>query len=302
MSNTLTGASPIPAREAKPPAGAEVPVFDQEMVIQPQRGWIAVNVGEMWRYRELLFFLVWRDVKVRYKQTVLGVAWAILQPLFNMIVFTVIFGKVAGLEDHLPAHLKGKYPIFVYVGMLVWTFFSTGVTTGGQSLVNSQHLLTKIYFPRLFVPLATIGGGMVDLAISFGLFLVLMLIYQVPPGWGLLALPVLLVLTLMATAGVAFVMSALTVSYRDFRFIVPFMVQAWMYLSATFYDVADVGRWQLPASINPMFGLIGAHRSCLLGMDWHWMQLGISTVMTLGIFFFGVFYFRKVERKFADIA
>lgn len=269
-----------------------------ELIIQPTRGWIGIDWGELLRYRELLYFLVWRDFKVRYKQTVLGVAWAVLQPVFNMVVFTIIFGKLANISSEgMP------YAVFVYAGLLPWTFFSGGVNLAGLSLVNQQNLLTKIYFPRLFVPTASIGAGMVDMAISFGVFAIILLFYQTVPSWQIVFLPPLILLTVLATLGFGYTLAALTVSYRDFRFVVPFMLQAMMYLSPVIYPVSLVpGKWQWLLALNPMTGIIDAYRSAILGKPWNFTTLAVSTAATLLLFVFGLFYFRKTERKFADIA
>ena len=269
-----------------------------ETIIRPRPGWIAIDWRELWDSRELLAFLVWRDISVRYKQTVLGLAWAILQPVFTMVVFTVIFGNLAKMPSH-----GAPSPIFVYAGLLPWMFLSTAVTGASQSLVNQQALLTKIYLPRLFVPAASVGGGLVDLAVSFGVFAILMAIYGVMPGWGVLAVPFLVLLTLVASLGVGLALAALTVTYRDFRYVIPFMIQAWMYLSPVIYPVTLVPpKWQLLLAVNPMVGIIDGFRSALLGTPWNLPALAISTGCACTSLLFGLFYFRKTERRFADVA
>lgn len=277
-----------------PPA----PTEQVEIVIRPRPGWIAINWRELWESRELLMFLVWRDVTVRYKQTVLGVAWAVLQPVFSMVVFTVIFGKLAKMpSDGVP------YPVFVYAGLLPWMFFSNAVAGASQSLLNQQALLTKIYLPRLFVPAAAVGGGLVDLAVSFVVFAVLMAIYGVVPGPGLLALPVLVVLTTMAAVGIGLTLAAVTVTYRDFRYVIPFLIQAWLYLSPVIYPVALVPEpWRWVLALNPMTGIIEGFRASLLGKDWNLQTLVMSFLMATLFLVYGLFYFRKMERRFADIA
>lgn len=271
-----------------------------EMVIRPRRGWINVNWAEMFHYRELLYFLVWRDVKVRYKQTLLGVAWAVIQPLFNMIVFTVIFGGLAKIstgDESLP------YAVFVYAGLLPWTFFASSLSQGGQSLVNQGHLLTKIYFPRLFVPAAVVGGALLDLAISFGIYGLILGWYGYPPSWQIIYLPLLVLWTAVATLGITIAMSAFTLIFRDFRFVLPFLVQAWLYMSPVVYPVSVVPapyRWVL--SLNPMTGIIQAYRSAILGRPWEIQPMLISLAVSVGVMFFGLFYFRRTERRFADIA
>ena len=269
-----------------------------ENVIRPRPGWIAVNWRELWDSRELLVFLVWRDITVRYKQTVLGVAWAVLQPLFSMLIFTVIFGRLAKMpSDGQP------YALFVYAGLLPWMFFANAVTGASQSLVNQQSLLTKIYLPRLFVPSASIGGGMVDLAVSFGVFACLMIFYRVTPGLGMLALPLLVMLTVIAALGVGLSLAAVTVTYRDFRYVIPFMIQAWMYVSPVIYPVSLVpAKWQWLLAINPMAGIIDGYRSSLLGQPWNLLTLSISALSAILMLVYGLFYFRKTERRFADVA
>lgn len=275
----------------------------EELVIEPKRGWIPIDFRELWRYRELLYFLVWRDVKVRYKQTVLGVAWAILVPIFSVTVFTVIFGNFAGLKETLPAHLVNAYPVYVYAGLLPWLFFSNAISLGGMSLVNQQQLLTKIYFPRLFVPTATVSGSLVDMGLSFGVFCGLMALYGVAPAATILVLPLLVLMVWCASLGIAYTLSALTVSYRDFRFVIPFMVQAWQFLSPVVYPTTIVPeRYRLIYALNPLAGIIEGFRSCIFGTAVPWQMIGVSAASTAVLLVFGMFYFRKTERRFADIA
>jgi lipopolysaccharide transport system permease protein len=270
----------------------------QEVLLRPRRGWVAIDWRELWLQRELLFFLILRDVKVRYKQTVLGVGWAVLQPLFMMVIFTLFFGRMAGIPSH-----GFPYPVFNYAGLLPWVFFSNSVTLAGLSLVNHQALLTKVYLPRLFVPSAHIGGALVDLSISFCVFLVLMTAYGIMPGSGVVMLPVLILLTIAAALGAGLTLAALTVSYRDFRYLQQFMLQAWMFLSPVIYPLSEVPeRYQWIMALNPLTGIIEGYRSAFLGLPWNWPVLGISTVVTALMLMFGLFYFRKTERRFADIA
>jgi len=267
-------------------------------LIRPRPGWIAINWRELWESRELLYFLVLRDIKVRYKQTVLGVAWAVLQPVMSMLVFTVIFGRLAKMPSE-----GFPYAIFVYTGLLPWTFFSTAVATSSQSLLNQQALLTKIYLPRLFVPSAAMGSGIVDFAVSFVFFGCLMVYYGVPPGWGLLAVPALVALTIVASLGVGLALSAVTVTYRDFRYVTPFLIQVWMYLSPVIYPVSIVpAEWQWLLALNPMVGIIDAFRAALLGRPWNLTALGISALSSFALLVYGLFYFRRTERRFADVA
>jgi lipopolysaccharide transport system permease protein len=269
-----------------------------EMVIRPRPGWIAIDWQEIWSHRELLVFLIWRDIAVRYKQTVLGPAWAILQPLLMMTIFTVIFGRFAGIpSDKLP------YPVFVFAGLIPWTLFSQGMPASALSLVNQQQLLTKVYFPRLFVPVAAASVFVVDLLISMGLYAVVLLYYGVAPSWGIVWVPALVLLTLAATLSIGVALAALTVFYRDFKHIVPFLTMIMMYITPVIYPIGMIGpRWRLILSLNPMFGIVGAFRSAILGVEWNFASLAISTASTLGLFTFSLFYFRKTERRFADFA
>jgi lipopolysaccharide transport system permease protein len=296
MTSTATPGAEMTPTDAAIRTGVE-PLELPELVIEPRRGWVGIDWRELVHFRELLYFLVWRDVKVRYKQTVLGVAWAVLQPLLSMAIFTVIFGKLAKLpSDGLP------YAVFVLVGLVPWTFFATAVGQSAQSLVNQQHLLTKVYFPRMFMPAAAVGVALVDLAISFGVLAVFLAIYRVGPGWGVAAVPLLVLLTLLVAMGMGLLLSAVTVMYRDFKYVVPFMLQAWMYLSPVVYPVSLVPRrlqWVL--ALNPMAGIIDGFRSALLGKEWNWGALGVSAAVSGGVFVLGLFCFRRMERRFADV-
>ncbi len=270
----------------------------REVVIRPRRGWIAIDWRELWEQRELMYFLVLRDIKVRYKQTVLGVAWAVIQPVLAMTIFSIIFGRFAKVpSDGLP------YPVFVYAGLLPWQFFSQTVSQAGLSLVNQQQLLTKVYLPRMFVPSASAGSSFVDLCISFLVFFILMLIYGVAPGWDALAVPGLVLLTLCASLGTGLFLAALTVSYRDFRYVIPFMMQLWMYLSPVIFPVSLVPeRFQWILALNPLTGIIDGFRSALLGTPWNLDTLLVSSLVAFGLLILGMYYFRKTERRFADIA
>ena len=271
---------------------------EEELVIRPRSGWIAIDWAEMWSHRELLAFLIWRDISVRYKQTVLGPAWAILQPLIMMTIFSVIFGRFAGFDTE-----GFPYPVFVFAGLIPWTLFSQGMPQAAMSLVNQQQMLTKVYFPRLFVPVAAASVFLVDLLISLGIYAVVLLFFRVTPSWGTLWLLLLIPLTLVATLGIGLALAGLTVFYRDFKHIVPFLTQILMYATPLFYPAKMVGpRWQLLFSLNPMFGIVTAYRSAILGLEWNPSTLAISTASALGLFLFAIFYFRKIERRFADFA
>jgi lipopolysaccharide transport system permease protein len=269
-----------------------------EMVIRPRSGWIGINWAEMWSHRELLGFLIWRDTSVRYKQTVLGPAWAILQPLIMMVIFTVFFGGFAKISsDGFP------YPVFVFAGLIPWTLFSQGMPQAALSLVNQQQMLTKVYFPRLFVPVASASVFLVDLAISLGIYAIVLAYYRVVPSWGVIWLPFLILLTLVATLGMGLTLAALTVFYRDFRHVIPFMVQIMMFVTPVIYPTKLVGTyWQLLLSLNPLFGIVTAYRSAILGTPWNFTALAISSTSAILLFVFSLFYFRKTERRFADFA
>ena len=291
-------AAPSPRKlEAAPSHAPAVP--RPRTVIEPAPAWQLLNFRELWQFRELLLFLVWRDVKVRYKQTLLGAAWAVLQPALMMVVFTVFFARMARVPaGDLP------YPLFVLAGLLPWTFFSTAISQGAQSVVNSERLITKIYFPRLAIPFASVGVAIVDAVVASGLLLVLMAWYGTPIGpAALLALPVMLCL-LLAAAGVGTLLAALNVAYRDFRYVVPFLVQLWMFATPTIYmDSAanGAGRLDLFLAANPIAPLVAAFRASVLGGEIPWVGLGIAAPISLGLFLVGCLYFRRVEDSFSDV-
>lgn len=298
--------SSVPVLEASPERATlpDVPVplappEQPETVIRPPRGWQLVDLAELWRYRELIAFLTWRDVKVRYKQTALGAAWAVLQPALMMVVFTIFFSRMAGLPSAgLP------YPVFVFAGLLPWTFFANALSSAGQSVVGNQNLITKVYFPRLIIPMGAVGAGLVDFAIAFGMLLLLMLCYGIVPGWGLLLVPLLTVLVVTAALGMGTLLCALTVAYRDFRYVVPFTVQLWMFATPSIYmDPAALSgsAWRGLLPLNPMFGLIANFRAALLGGPLDLGALAVSGSVGVLMLLAGCLYFRRVERNFADI-
>lgn len=267
------------------------------VVIEPNKGWSALDLRDLWAFRELLYFLTWRDVKVRYKQTELGVAWAIIQPLFTMLIFTLFFGRLAGVpSDNVP------YPIFAFTGLLAWTFFANAITNSGNSLVGSAHLITKVYFPRMIIPGAAVAAGLVDFAIAFVILVLLMIYYGVGITWSILMFPVMVVLTTLLALGTGMWLSALNVKYRDVRFALPFMVQLWMYLSPVIYPTSF-----LPAKLrsllllNPMTGIIEGYRSALFGRPFNWIALAISAVITFVLLIYASYSFRRMEKSFADI-
>lgn len=269
-------------------------------IIRPTAGWRLIDLRELWRYRELLYFLTWRDIKVRYKQTVLGAAWAVIQPVMTMVVFTIFFGKLGGMSKFSDA----PYQIFVYAALLPWNFFAQSVTQSSQSLIGaSRNLITKVYFPRLLVPFASVGGLLVDFAISFAVMLVLMVCYRVEPTVSLLMVPVLVGGTVLAALGAGTFLSALAVVYRDFRYVIPFLVQIWMFASPVAYPLEVVPQqWRLLYGVNPMVGIISGFRSAMLGEPFQWGVLAVSFWVSLATFVAGVFYFRRAERRFSDVA
>jgi lipopolysaccharide transport system permease protein len=267
--------------------------------IHPAQGWQWINFAELWQFRELIGFLTWRDVKIRYKQTVLGAAWAILQPLLMMVVFTIFFGRMAGVSSgDLP------YPLFAYTGLLPWTFFATAIAAAGNSVVGSERLITKIYFPRLAIPFAAVGAAVVDFVVAFGLLIVMMLYYRVAPGWGLLFVPAIFGLIVLAALGVGTLLAALNVAYRDFRYVIPFLVQLGMFATPTVYmqpKGALTGWAQVLFLLNPMTSLVAAFRAATLGGRMPWTQLGVAAAAAVAVFLIGCLYFRRVEDTFADI-
>jgi lipopolysaccharide transport system permease protein len=266
--------------------------------IDPPTAWPSIGLGELWEYRELLYFLTWRDIKVRYKQTVLGAAWAIIQPLFMMLVFSLFFGKLAGVpSDGIP------YPVFTFCGLLPWQLFAYSVTQAGNSLVGSQNLITKVYFPRLVVPISAVLGGVVDFAIAFLLLLAMMFYYGIVPGWQMVALPGLVLLAVLTALGVGLWLSALNVQYRDVRYTIGFMVQFWLFATPVAYPSSIVPeKWRVLYALNPMVGVVDGFRWALLGKpESPGMPLLISVIVVLMLLAGGLYYFRRMEQQFADI-
>lgn len=266
-------------------------------VIEPPKGWQMLDWRELWAYRELLWVLVGRDLKVRYRQAVLGAAWAVLRPVTTMIIFSIVFGQLAKMpSDGLP------YPIFAYAALLPWTFFAGAITASSASLVGSAHLVSKVYFPRLIIPVTAVGAGLVDLLIATGVLLLMMLWFGIGWTWNLLAAPLLLLAVVFTALGVGTLLAALTVAYRDFNHITPFLVQIWMYATPIIFPVSLVPeRWQWLLYLNPMTGLVEGFRSAFLGRPFDWVGISLSFAIALVIFILGVTYFEKVERRFADI-
>jgi lipopolysaccharide transport system permease protein len=277
------------------PGAAPVPPL---VVVEPRRGWARLDLRELWEFRELLFFLTWRDVKVRYKQTVLGAAWAVLQPLMTMVVFSLFFGRLAGVpSDDVP------YPIFSYTALVPWTLFATGLTQASNSLVGSANLIRKIYFPRLLVPLATVLSSLVDFAIAFAVLLLMMLFYGFVPTANALWLPLLLALTLVTTLGVGLWLSALNVQFRDVRYTLPFLTQLWLFATPIAYPSSLLPpQWRVLYGLNPMAGVVEGFRWALLGTGTApGPMIAVSAVAALLLLASGALYFRRMERTFADI-
>jgi lipopolysaccharide transport system permease protein len=267
-------------------------------VIEPKTGWVPVDFKEIWNYRELLYFLTKRDIKVRYKQTVLGGLWAVIQPAFTMLVFTLFFGRLAKMpSDGLP------YPIFVYAALLPWTYFANAVSASGNSLVGSANLITKVYFPRIVVPASAALAGLLDFFIALFVLAALMIYYQFLPGWSILLFPFLVALTFLCAVGVGLWLSALNVQYRDIRYAIPFLIQVWMFVSPVIYPVSLVkGNYQWLLALNPMGGVIHAYRASLLGhQPIEWSLLALSTLIIVTLFLGGLYYFRRMEKVFADV-
>jgi lipopolysaccharide transport system permease protein len=266
--------------------------------IEPSRGWVALKVHDLWEYRELLYFLAWRDIKVRYKQAALGAAWAILQPLMTMMIFTVIFGNLAKVpSDGLP------YPIFAFTGLLPWTYFAQAIGRSGASLVSSADLIKKIYFPRLIVPIAAAMAPLVDFAIGFVILLGMMAWFGIAPKWGLLALPLFLLLCCITALAVGLFLSALDVRYRDVGHTLPFLIQFWMYASPVVYSASLVPeRWRLLYSLNPMVGVIEGFRWALLGKERpDFGVIAVSAGVVIVLLTGGIIFFKRMERTFADV-
>jgi len=268
------------------------------LLIEPSRGWVSLKLGELWEYRELLYFLTWRDIKVRYKQTALGAAWAIIQPFFTMLIFSLFFGRLAKVpSDGIP------YSIFSFAALVPWTFFSNALSQSSNSLVGSSNLITKVYFPRLVIPISAVVSGVVDFALAFVVLLGMMAYYRVPPTINALLLPVFLLLAFIAALGVGLWLSALNVEYRDIRYVLPFIVQFWMFATPIAYPSTLLHEpWRTIYGLNPMVGVIEGFRWALLGTNTAPGPIILaSSVASLLILIGGAFYFRKMERTFADI-
>lgn len=267
-------------------------------VIEPRQGWVALDLGALWRYRELLYFLTWRDVKVRYKQTTLGASWAVLQPVLTMVIFTVIFGHFAKIpSDNVP------YPIFSYTALLPWTFFAYAMTESANSLVGNANLISKVYFPRLVIPIASSLAGILDFAIAFVILLAMMVFYRIAPTPAIVTLPLFLLLALVAALAVGIWLSALNVQYRDVRYTVPFLTQIWLYATPVVYPASLIhGSLRYIFALNPMAGVVEGFRWALLGNGFPDVtSLCISSTVAVLALVGGIFYFRRMEQHFADV-
>ncbi len=278
----------------------EQSLIEQEnwsIIIRPSKGWVSLNLRNLWEYRDLIFFLAWRDISVRYKQTVLGAAWAIIQPLFSMVIFSIFFGGLAQIaSDGVP------YPVFSYAALLPWTFFANALSESSNSLVGNANLLSKVYFPRLAIPIASILGGVVDFAIAFIVLLVLMLIFGIVPTIAVVFLPLFLLLALVTALGVGLWLSALNVEYRDIRYAVPFLVQVLLFASPVVYSSTLLEEpWRTLYGINPMVGVIEGFRWALLGTTPPGPMLFVSVITAFALLISGAMYFRRMEKTFADV-
>lgn len=279
----------LPAQEA-----------DRFVVYERKRGWAALDFRELWKYRELLYFLTWRDILVRYKQAVLGVVWAILQPVLTMVVFTVVFNKALHIQS--PSS-DVPYAVFSFTGLLPWQFFAGALGRSGVSLVGNANLLTKVYFPRLVIPTSAVLAGLVDLAISFFVLLALMAGYGMAPTWHIVFLPLFVVIAVAAALAVSLWLSAVNVLYRDVQYIIPFLVQLWMFVSPVIYPISAISspKLRFVMALNPMTGVIGGFRWALLGQPFPGGLMWLSYVVVVFLLVSGLFYFKRMERVFADV-
>jgi lipopolysaccharide transport system permease protein len=269
----------------------------ETIYITPSTGLTALNLRDLWIYRELIFFMIWRDIKVRYKQTLLGAAWAVIQPVLTMLVFNFIFGTVAKVPtEGIP------YPIFSYTALLPWGLFTAALNNASRSLTSNQNMITKIYFPRLVLPLSSVLGGLVDFAIAFLILIVLMIYYRITPGATVWWLPIFLLLAIVTALGVALWLSAINVQYRDVNYVLPFLTQFWLFLTPVAYSAKVISaKWQIVYSLNPMAGVVNGFRWALLGTNTGPnLNMAVSAAISLVVLISGVFYFRSMERTFAD--
>lgn len=265
--------------------------------IEPSKGWVSINLNDVWKYRELLYFLTWRDIKVRYKQTALGAAWAIIQPFFTMIVFSLFFGRLGKIpSEGVP------YPIFSYVALLPWNYFAQSLTQSSNSLVGNANLINKVFFPRLVIPISSVLAGLLDFALAFLVLLGMMVYYHIGVTYKTMFLPLFLLLALVTALGVGMWLSALNVEYRDVRYVVPFLTQFWLFATPVAYPSTLLQEpWRTIYGLNPMVGVVEGFRWAMLNTNMQWSMLAVSIVISLVILVSGVYYFRRMEKTFADV-
>ncbi len=270
---------------------------DYELVIKPRSGWQPIDIKEVILYRELLGFLVWRDIKIRYRQTALGALWAILQPLVGMLIFTLVFNRLAGVHSD-----GAPYPLFAFAGLVPWTFFSNGVTTSSNSLIGNQQLVSKVYFPRIFIPLGSIAALLVDFGLSVVILFFMMLKYHWALTYRIAWLPVFTLAAFLAASGIGLVLSALNVNFRDVKYAVPFLIQMGIFVTPVIYPLRYIpARWQTLTGLNPMAGIVLGFRTAFLGSPAPWALIEISLLMSVLLFILGLLIFRRMERRFADL-
>lgn len=268
-----------------------------ELVIKPRSGWQPIDIQEVILYRELLGFLVWRDIKIRYRQTVLGALWAVLQPLIGMLIFTLVFNRLAGVRSDGP-----PYPLFAFAGLVPWTFFSNGLSTSSNSLIGNQQLVSKVYFPRIFIPLGSIAALLVDLGLSTIILFFMMMKYHWPFTYQIVWLPVFTLAAFLATSGLGLALSAINVSFRDIKYAVPFLIQMGIFVTPVIYPIRYIpARWQALVGLNPIAGIVLGFRSAFLGSPAPWPLIEISLTMSVLLFIAGLMIFRRMERRFADL-
>lgn len=305
MSSSQNAASALPSSASRTNDSREPPLHtsnielpDEPLVkIRASRKWVPINFRDLWAYRDLLYVLAKRDVQVRYKQTILGAAWAIIQPLFLMIIFTLFFGKLAGIKsDGVP------YPVFAYAGLLPWTFFSTAVSNSGNSLIGSANLITKVYFPRMIVPGAAVVSGLIDFIIAFVILIGMMIYYGIGISAKILLLPYLVLLLILLALGVGMWMAALNVNYRDIRYALPFLIQIWMFATPVIYPTSMIpDKWRWLMALNPLVGIVENFRACIFNQPLNSYTLLLSTGITVVTLVYAMFVFRRMERGFADV-
>jgi len=273
------------------------PAIERHALIKSEAAGVQLNLGELWRFRELLYFLTLRDIKVRYKQTLMGVAWVIIQPLLTVLIFTLVFNRFVRLDaGSLP------YPLFALCGLLLWLFFANAVTNSTHSLVSNANLITKVYFPRMFIPAASVGAGLVDLSVAFLLLVLLLFYYGVALSLQILMLPVFVLMMALLALGVGLLAAAVTVKYRDLRHALPFIIQLWMFASPVIYPISVVPqRWKWLVMINPVAGIIEGFRAAITGQHFNWIHISISLAITLSMLVSSIYVFRRLEDTFADV-